>query len=117
MTDVTTFDVLSDSQLRVMVQQDAELSQAIFLANPLFARDAAWEPFSEEWVKRYAKAVLTAISGKPVDEALKWALALTGADLANFLIAHFGISAASYPAAVALSILLIRAMIAAQKKQ
>lgn len=116
MTDVTRFDALSDSELRVVVQQDSELSQAIFFANPAFAREASWEPFSEEWVKRYAKAILAEISGKPIDEALKWALALTGADLANFLVARFGISAASYPAAVALSILLIRAVIAARKK-
>ena len=95
--------------LRDLVRQNVEVQEAVFFAHPEFAEDAQFSPFSGDWFRRYARSLAKEVSGKPLDQALKWALAGTAVQVSATLVERYGITAASYPAAVALAILLIRA--------
>lgn len=107
--DTGEYETLSDRELEELVQSSFEVGEAIFLANPMYAEDAGFAPFSRDWVKRYWKSLLSQVSGKPLDMVLEWALAATAAQVSAALVAAFGISVVSYPAAIALAVLLIRA--------
>jgi len=107
--DPASLELLPDNDLRTLVQQSSELSDAIFVSNPRYAEDSGFEPFSADWIRRYCKSLLSEISGKPLDKALEWALAATAMDVSAALVSHFGIVAAAHPAVIALAILLLRA--------
>ena len=106
---IQTLEGQSDDELRSLIQEDVHVSEAIFLSNPKYAEDAGYEPFSADWIKRYSKSLLAEVGDKPFDMVLEWALTASAAQIATALVVHFGIALTSYPAAIALALLLIRA--------
>lgn len=111
---VASLSEYDDAELRTMIQQDAALSRAIFANMPALAEDAGYEPFSQSWIKRYWRNLLAEISGKPIDILYEWALTASATSVATLLVQHFSLDVATYSAAIALAILLLRAAAASK---
>ena len=95
--------------LTALVQADLPFSELLLASDSRFAEDAAHEPFGPGWIKRFGTSLLSTISGKPLDKALEWALTVSALGIAQAIVDKYGISVLSYPAAIALAILLLRA--------
>ena len=95
--------------LTALVQADLPFTELLLTSDSRFAEDAAHEPFGPGWIKRFGTSLLSNISGKPLDKALEWALGVSALEVAQAIVDHYGVSVLSYPAAIALAILLLRA--------
>jgi hypothetical protein len=105
---VPSLDAEDDDTLHALLQRNVQIADAVFVALPDIAQDAGFDVFGKEWMRRYWRRILSEVSSTPVDELYKWALAETAVDLSNNLISYFGLDVHSFPAAVALAILLLR---------
>ena len=113
---VDELETQESDDLRALIQNSVEVSEAVFLSDPVLAEDAGFEPFSSDWISRYWRSLGSQISGKPIDQTLDWALKATAVQVSTALVVHFGISVVAYPAAIALAILLLRAAKDANKQ-
>jgi len=104
-----------DESLYALLQQDEHIADAVFVALPDIAEDAAFDVFGKEWTHRHWRRILSEVSKTPVDELYKWALAETAVDLSNALLHYFKLDVHSLPAAIALAILLLRVSRAGNK--
>jgi len=102
----------SGDALTALVQADLPFTELLLASDSRFAEDAAHEPFGPGWIKRFGSSLLSTISGKPLDKALEWALSVSALEIAQAIVDNYGISVISYPAAIALAILLLRAAVA-----
>lgn len=99
----------SGDALTKLVQADRQFTEIVLASDSRFAEDAAHEPFGPGWIKRFGTSLLSNISGKPLDKALEWAVTVSALGVAQAIVESYGISVISYPAAIALAILLLRA--------
>ena len=94
--------------LTALVQADLPFRTPARIQLPLCGRRRA-RTFGPGWIKRFGTSLLSTISGKPLDKALEWALTVSALGIAQAIVDKYGISVLSYPAAIALAILLLRA--------
>jgi hypothetical protein len=106
---VNNLETADDEKLRSILFESSIVLESVILSNPDYSEDTGYEPFGNEWIKRYFKSILSEVSGKTTDDALSWALAASLYDIANKVIGHYSISVTDYPGAIALAILLVRA--------
>jgi hypothetical protein len=115
---VTKYEGLANEELTQVVVTDYDLTQAILSSHPEMAQDAGFELFDTDWAKRYWRNVLSEISGiKASDKLLSWATGASIAGVANLLIAYYQLPAVAFSAAVALTVILVRAAKAASASQ
>lgn len=98
-----------NDELTALVQADLSFSELLLTSDSRLAEDASHEPFGPGWIKRFGTSLLSSISGKPLDKALEWAMTVSALGVAQTIVDKYGISVISYPAAIALAILLLRA--------
>jgi hypothetical protein len=107
----------SDQELTRLVAQQRDLSQAIVMSHPEMAQDAGFELFDTAWAKRYWKSIVGQISGiGAVDKLYSWAVGASVTEFAKLVIKHYSLPTAATAAAVALTVILIRAAKASREE-
>jgi hypothetical protein len=74
------------------------------------AQDAGFELFDPSWAKRYWHNIVSDVTGKTtLDEIGSWAVNASIGSLAELVASHYNLPNVAFPAAVGLSVMLIRA--------
>ena len=104
------FSRLSDEQLAELAAGNYELTDAVMSAFPEMAQDAGFELFDRAWARRYWRAVVRQVAPDDLlDSAKQWGVEATVVGMANLLVTELGLPTVAVPAAVALSVIVIRA--------
>jgi hypothetical protein len=78
-------------------------------AIPDLAADATFDLFGADWLERYWKRVVMEVQdGLSDDSVLAWAAGATASGFTALLVQHFHIPEGAIPAAIAMTILIIR---------
>jgi hypothetical protein len=107
---IEAYEEASDETLTQVVSANYDLTQSIIRAHPQMAQDAGFELFDPSWAKRYWHNIVSDVTGKTtLDEIGSWAVNASIGSLAELVASHYNLPNVAFPAAVGLSVMLIRA--------